>query len=221
MNGLTIAALFIILAAMIYGYFRGFVRVVFSLVSMVLMIVLISWGTPYVAALIKDHTGLHANIQESAADNMRGRVQGPEDAAAETGMPALIQNQIASNMGQAIENSGVYDAVGAYTANWVVSGIAFFITLALAGILLRFVVGFLDLFTKIPIISGINRICGMAIGLVLGLVFVYLLLFLAVIISPSHMGQQMIASIEESMLLRFLYNNNGILYLLNGSVSTI
>ena len=45
MNGMLITVLVLLAGFMILGYWRGFVRIVLSLVSMVLLIALVSWST--------------------------------------------------------------------------------------------------------------------------------------------------------------------------------
>lgn len=225
MNGLLITVIIIFAFSALYGYSRGFIRIVFSLLSMILVLVLVSWITPYTTDFLKENTKLYDTLQEKctervqikAMENMDDSMQQPQDITiAGIKLPEVLQKefleQTANNL---LEETGVYQQAGSYLADWMLKGITFFIVFILVNIILRLIVGILDLIAKLPVIKGVNRLLGLLAGLIQGLLIVWLLLFFVTIFCTNTFGQQMLVYIEESNLLTFLYHNNGVLLLLN------
>ncbi len=228
MNIFLIAVLIILIGSMIWGYCKGFIRIAFSLVSMILMIVLVSWATPYITDILKEKTSIYedladkcsSKIQETAELKIEDELDEEESAGKETledvQLPKLWVEQILEKAGdtvsQAVEESGIYRHAGEYMADWVLRGIAFFAAFCLVGIFLKFAVGMLDIVTKLPIIKGVNRLLGGIAGLVQGLLIVWLLMFLVAIACTTELGQTVLAHIEDSEFLTLLYQKNGIMY---------
>ena len=59
-----------------------------------------------------------------------------------------------------------------------------------------------------PVIGTVNRIAGFAVGFIKGMVIVWLLLALTSLFAASEIGQTMTAYINDSMMLKYLYENN-------------
>ena len=66
----------------------------------------------------------------------------------------------------------------------------------------------LDVFAKLPLLKQANKLVGMALGLVQGILLVWLFFALVTVISGTEFGQTMFRYINESKLLSFLYTNN-------------
>ena len=229
MNGLLIAVLVILIGAVFIGYRRGFVRIAFSLVAMLLTIVLVSLATPHVTSFLKDHTGVYESLTEKCtqavqlsaqknAEEQQDSLKGEQEVSG-IQLPALWVDQIlektGSSIDHALEESGAYRAVGEYLADWILRGIAFFVAFILVSIVLRLVVGLLDILTKLPVIKGVNHLLGGAAGLLQGLLIIWMLLFLVAIACTTRLGQTMLDCIGRSAFLTFLYQHNGLLYFFN------
>lgn len=235
MNIFLIVVLIILAASIIWGYWRGFVRIAFSLVAMILMIVLVSWATPYITDFLKANTTIYEElvercaqeIQDTAEEGMANTIEDTTgDLTAETKkvsdniqLPQLWMEQIMEKVGvtvsQNMENSGVYRQIGEYIADWILRGISFFAAFLLTAIFLKLVVGLLDIIAKLPLIKGVNRLLGGAAGLVQGLLIVWLILFFVTIACTTQFGTSMLQYINESKFLTYLYQHNGIIYFIN------
>lgn len=231
MNGFFIAALIIIIGSMVWGYWRGFVRIAFTLVSMILVIVLVSWATPYMADFLKENTSIYESLAQKSAQQIQAAAENTmQNTLENTNSPGGIQmegmnlpklwaeeflNKTGGVIQEVAEDSGIYQQAGEYIADWALRGIAFFVAFFLISILLKLVVGLLDIVTKLPLIKGLNRFFGGVAGLLLGLLIVWLLLFLVAITCTSQWGRIALGYINDSPFLSFLYHNNGILYLLH------
>ena len=229
MNILLIAVLVIFIGSVFIGYRRGFVRIAFSLVTMLLTIVLVSLVTPHVTDFLKEHTGVYDSLAEkctqavqlsarNSAEEQPDTTEGEQELSG-LQLPALWVDQIlektGSSIDQALTESGAYRAVGEYLADWIFRGIAFFVAFILVTIVLRLVVGLLDILTKLPVLKGLNHLLGSVMGLLQGLLIIWLLLFLVAIACTTKVGQTMLGYIGQSQFLTFLYQHNGILYFFN------
>ena len=226
MNVLLIAVLVILLGAVGLGYKRGFIRIAFSLVSMVLVILLVSLVTPPVTGFLKEHTTIYADLSTMCAERIQQSFGQPSDSVGEAAggeaieglkLPKVWADQLVEKAGgalnQAAEESGVYQYVGDYIADWILRGIVFLTAFVVVSIVLRLVVGLLDLVAKLPLIKGANKLLGSAAGLVQGLLIVWVLFFLIAVACTSRLGQTLLGNIEDSAFLTFLYEHNGLLYL--------
>ena len=58
MNWLLILVVLLVAGNIVWGFFRGFLRVVYSMAAWILILVFVTFATPYVADWMTEHTGL-------------------------------------------------------------------------------------------------------------------------------------------------------------------
>lgn len=222
-----IVVLVILAAFTAWGYWRGFIRVAFSLAAVLIMTVLVSWLAPYMNQFLQEHTPLQeritekcvATIQEMSQDTIQSEAEERLDGANSQGisLPGQWSEQLAQMaagaMDDALAGSGIYQQVGAYLADLILRGISFGLTFLLVGLILKIIIRLLDVVARLPVLKGINRFFGAAAGLVEGLLVVWVLLFVVTLACTSSWGQQAMAGIRQSEFLSFLYHYNGIVYL--------
>ena len=73
MNWLFWIVVAIIVFFAIRGWNRGLLRILYSLISVVLLIGLISYATPYVTSYIKENTGVYTILQERCTQALKNR----------------------------------------------------------------------------------------------------------------------------------------------------
>ena len=217
MNWLLIIVLAIILFCAVHGWMRGLLRILYSLVSIILMVGLIAYATPHISSFVKENTGVYTSIQEKCTDAIREKAETgiensvkPENATGNS-FPDKISSYIMSAGENALEESGVYEAMGSKTADWILGGIAFFLALILALIVVNLIGKALDIVNKIPIIKGINRTLGIFAGLFQGFLIVWLLFLFLALIAGTSLGEVGIQYINENLFLKYLYYNNALL----------
>ena len=72
----------------------------------------------------------------------------------------------------------------------------------------KWLVGMLQLFTKLPLVHGINKLSGLLLGIAEGFLAVWLILYLIQVNGGSLFGIDAAASIQENTFLNFLYVHN-------------
>lgn len=221
------AVVLIILAGFtLHGYIKGFVRVIFSLVSIILTIGLASWLSPYVSEVL-EKTLVYENIQEKCVESIKGKVQNEVGQDVENQEPIQIagielpkewQEIITQKAAQAtdgvLEQSGIYQEIGNYVAGIIINMIACVLTFIIVLLILRILVNVLDLVAKLPVLSAMNRLGGVVAGAAEGILIVWLMFFIITLCKSSEMCQGLLNDINQSAFLKLIYENNLIEYIL-------
>lgn len=226
MNWLLIVVLLVLIAYTVRGYRRGMLRVLYSLFSLVVTILFVAWTTPYISRIIKENTQIYQKIEEKCEESIREKTQTQiteeteqdADILEEYGikLPEALENMLSDKIQEGsddfLESSGAYTAMAEHLAQLAVDGIAFFTALIICAILLHILGGLIDVVSMIPVLKGINRILGLAAGLLQGLIMVWLFLYLVTVIQAFPVGQELLALVQESTFLTRLYQNNLVVY---------
>ena len=228
MNELLIAVGVIFLICLIVGFVRGFIKIVASLAVTIATIILVMFLSPYVSNAILEHTPLEKKVQEYCAGLLTSEEQEP--ASAEefrendytreeqismiegAKLPGVFQKLLLDN-----NNSEIYETLGVktfgdyicrYFAKLIADILGFLLTFLVLTIVARIVVYVFGFIEKLPIIGGFNRVAGGALGLVTGLIFVWVLFVAITLLYRTDFGMNCFKNIEESQILTFLYDNN-------------
>lgn len=112
-----------------------------------------------------------------------------------------------------LQQSGAYDTISAQLTNAIMTGLSFY-SIFLLGIVAYIVRHIIRKIERVPVIGTVNRIAGFAVGFIKGMVIVWLLLATTSLFAASEIGQTMTAYINDSMMLRYLYENNPVIKLI-------
>lgn len=232
MNGVLIAVVMVILLGAFNGYRLGFLRVIYSLVSWILVFAFVTGATPYITKYIEEETSIQKTIEEKCLSYIEESAQKKaEEQAAEAievgegkqaelkdlgiDLPEAVISRFsttaAQTAGEVLENSGIYDEIAKGISHFIIEGIAFFVALVIISILSRYLLSILNLVSHLPVIHGINKILGIFVGLFKGLVIVWIAFYIIALCCTSELGGQLLTYIKEDTFLMYLYNNNLVL----------
>ena len=228
MNELLIAVGVIFLICLIVGFARGFIKIVASLAVTIATIILVMFLSPYVSNIILEHTPLEKKVQEyctglltsgekettSAEEFRKAEYTREEQISMIEGaeLPDVFQKLLLDN-----NNSEIYKNLGVetfgdyacrYFAKLIADILGFLLTFLVLTIVARIVVYVLGFIGDLPIIGGFNRVAGGALGLVTGLIIVWVLFVAITLLYQTDFGMNCFKNIEESRILTFLYDNN-------------
>ncbi len=184
MSWMLIIVIIIFLLAIFRGWRRGLLRILFSLVSIIFLIWLFSALNPYISAFLKEHTGLYDRIETWC-----------ESSGSSSGLGLIAGSA-----------SGT-------TADWILKGITFLVTLIVALIIVFIIFRLLRLVNRIPVIGKVNRALGLVGGALEGYIVVCLVFLFVSLIAGTQVGGALTEEIESNALLSFLNNNNILLNL--------
>ena len=237
MNWLLILVVLLVAGNIVWGFFRGFLRVVYSMAAWILILVFVTFATPYVADWMTEHTGLDTRIEKNCKEKLQNAVAGEEKSTEEISdiladdilegrdgiragfikMPANVWNQIGDTHKLAdgwMEQSGLYNTIASKASSLAMKAIAFVIVMLITVIAFHLIATAIDLVAKLPVIGEINHMLGGIAGLIKGLLLVWLVFAFAAMGAATEAGSVVIDAVYQSEILQWLYENNLILTIL-------
>lgn len=231
MNLLTIIILLVLLVFAINGYMRGFARTLTSLLFFVFSGVLVYYSTPYVSSFLKTQTPVYHFVESKCETLVEDAIMDKLDEetqkfAQQSDVPRKDQNKIIKSLPipkelqtQLLDNNNSYtyanmavqtfsEYISTYLADMILNMLTYFISFNLVSIALHVVARALRIMTRLPILRGVNRMCGGALGFVKGICIVWLFFLVVAICSNTEIGSQLLSMIKESPILKFLYESN-------------
>ena len=217
---LGIAVLALIAAACIMGFRKGFVKEIVSVFFMLISFLLVWAVNPYVNTFVKEYTPVYDTIQDKCQTMVSEQIGNKKTLDKEE------QNQVMENMelpdllkNSLVENNTAetyrYLAVSTFTeyisdslAVMAVNGISFLISFVLSAAVIKLLGFILNVLTKLPVINGINKIAGAAVGGIKCIIFIWIAFLVLTLLCNTTLGQQGMALIQQDAFLNFLYSQN-------------
>lgn len=232
MNWLLIIVIGILIGFVIEGYCKGFVRIAFSLLAMIVTLAFVTVATPHLTTYLEDNTTWDEAITEKCLEHVRSaseervndhideQVEQQAEAAEQSGLslPEKWLDQLADSGSNAVndimEQSGIQETIAQNLAHFIMTGISFFIALIFISLVLHLIIRALDLVTKLPVIKHVNRTLGVMVGAVKGFLVVWIFLYFISLTCTSSFGIRMLDYINQSPFLTLLYEHNVLMQIL-------
>lgn len=217
---LSLAAGIFLLAMMLYGHYRGFIRIGVALLSLVVNIACVRLATPYLTSFLMKNTELQQNMAKMIMNTigLEEQLAGVQLPAQQRMMieqlkiPFQIKDLLLENNNTEIYRLlGVdtfFDYMGTYLAGIVLNLVASVILFTVIHWLLRLLVRWLNLIARLPLISGFNHIAGAVLGGVQGLLWLWGGCILVNLCSSTSWAAAVFQQIQSSFWLSYLYQNN-------------
>ena len=218
-NWLSIAAAVYLAAMVLIGHYRGFIRMAVSAVALVVTLVAVNIAVPQVTSYLRNNTEVYQTVEEAVRQAIGMDESADADTPAvqrqkieELELPELFKAELLEN-----NNHEVYSLMGVDTFSRYVTGYLVSQIMNLAVYILLFIVIFgaleiiakcLDIVARLPILSGVNKLAGAALGGAEGLIFLWLAFLLITAFSTTEWGMHLNRMIGSSSWLSFLYDNN-------------
>lgn len=219
------------LVLMLVGYRKGLVGIALSLSATILAVILVAFVSPLISNVIITYTDIDDQISESfveyilANENVvykideKVEVYDEVQAVADIQLPEVLSEKILENnnvnMYEMLGVTNFYEYVGRYIANWIIKIATFVITMIAVLIFMKMFVFSLLAVTKIPIINEVNKVGGLILGGMSGILILWLFFIMA---DLMHQMQWSISFLEDVMSHKFLevlYKSNPIMNLIS------
>lgn len=237
MNWLLIIVILVLAGNIVWGFSKGFLRVIYSMLAWIAILVFVTWATPYVANVLTEKTNIDNRIElnlderlhELVIGDTNGQKEDREPDAQNPGqgkknyrdlqmkLPDVVTNKLFDTnkiADQILEGSGAYDVVAGRATDLAMRVISFVLVLLIAVISFHLLSVVLKVVEKLPLIGGINRLLGLFAGLVKGILIIWLAFAIIAMAGTTDIGIALISYIYESPLLIWVYENNFVLTLL-------
>lgn len=237
-NWLEIVIGVFLLGMVLYGHWRGLIRLAISMLALVITLVVVKFAMPYASGFIRQNTSVYewlADRVESAFQIKTLEEELSDDPASKLILEnPSVQRQLIENMDLPEEvkelliennNSEVYgllgvnafaEYVGNYLAGLLLNTLGFVLLFLAVYIALRLLAGALNLVAELPILSGINHLAGALLGGIHGLIFVWIFFLLSALFSKTEWSALVMDQIRQSPWLSLLYRYNLIARLILG-----
>lgn len=218
-NWFSIAAGIYLLAMVLHGHHRGFIRLAVSMVALIVSMTIVHAAMPQVTGYLKEHTSIQQSLSENMkkavgmdVENGQGIPSAQRQIIEELKLPQNVKDLlIENNNNEVYELLGVdrfVDYIGGYLSDMILNSIGFVLLFGLVYALLRLAMSWLDIIARLPILSGMNKIAGAFLGGIEGLLFLWLFFLVVTAFSSTDWGYAIILQIEKSSWLSLLYTNN-------------
>lgn len=130
-------------------------------------------------------------------------------------LPQSIKDQM-----ETFNNENGYQKLGAtdfgsyiinYFASLIMNILAYVVTLFVVWLIIRLILGALSVFRHLPIVGTADRLLGLLLGLIQGVLIVWTLFLVLSLFATTQVGSILMSEINASPFLSFLYNINPLL----------
>lgn len=226
MNWLLMVVVGIIIYYGVQGKRRGFIRTIFSLCSLMIALVLTYTLSPYISKTLHNNdkvyqyisTTVDKVIKAEKEDTVSNQVEYIEGLK----LPKSLKKALIENNNKEVYTAFAVKSFGDYVNNYlvylVINAMSFVITLFLIRILLLIMANGLDVLSKLPLINGLNKSAGLLVGILHGLIVIWVLCIVLTSFSGTAWGMELYSQINMSQILTVIYDNN---LLLKGITSIV
>lgn len=207
---ILIGVIVILALSALYGYKRGFVHIVLSMVAMLVTFILAGLLTVPVSAMIKSATPLYDHIEKSVSE-LVAENNVDINSISNLGLPKNIEEKIMEGAGEALGNFNEY--IVDTLSDMLLKALTFFGLIIVIYIIVRIVIVICDFISKLPVINSINKTGGLVVGIAQGLLVVWIACLVVTAFSDKSWAQEVFRQINGNPLLTFIYDNNPIIYI--------
>ncbi len=208
-----------LLAMVLYGHYKGFLRLIITFLALVMSVIVVQFAMPKVTEYLQNNTEVYKTFGESLL-KMTDAESVMEDQYPSQQRDIIEQLKIPEQMKEALlenNNREIYkilrveeflDYVGTCLAGMIINLIGSALLFILVYIALRFLIHWLDLLARLPILHGMNQIAGAVLGGIQGLLMIWFFFWIIQICSEKSWTEMLLLQIKDSLWLTFLYENN-------------
>ncbi len=225
MNWSDYVVLGIIAVFGIIGLARGFVSSVFKVAAFFIAIIASVKFYP-VAADFLTGTPVYENIKRSILKNLTTGYQSALPVSGRTGgtaveavvgrlpLPGFLKQNLAEKIpgpGELFDVQSILGSISDELTKVIISILSLILLFFLIRLALYFIGLILQGLTKLPLLKQMDRLGGLALGMVEGLLMVYIISAVLMLFNSSPRFGQIFSVIDASVLARFFYENNFII----------
>lgn len=225
MNWLLLGVILVVVILAIVGWVVGFSKMMMSMVSIIVVLVVTFVFSPKVANILKEKEGVYNPIYEkvdSVINLSDGATTGKTAEEIINGLkvPQAIKDMILSNetfseyVGTEIETIEV--GINKSLTEMAIKALAFVGTFIASAIIMALLSILLKAISKLPVIHQIDSIAGAALGTLEGILAVWVFFVIVTLLGTTSVGITLLGMIEENSILSFIYDHNLITYFLMG-----
>lgn len=195
---LDLILILIIALFTVIGYKQGLIKSAIKIASFFIAIIVALVLYKPVSTLVINNTTIDDKIENTIIEKITPEGMKPED---EANISTKIPNAFIKEA-----NNSIKDIAETITTK-IIEVCTVLILYIIARIILKFISALATIIEKIPILKQFNKLGGTLFGILKGLLIVYSILAVLYLISPI-LKENTTKKIDESIITKFMYNNN-------------
>ena len=219
LNPLDIAAAAVILVFMVFAGRRGLIKSLYGLLSFFLAIFLVNLLYPFVASFLRQvpfFQNWGGNTLAAEAFDYTSK-SGENLFISSLNLPEfvkffLIENNNPDTYGL-LSASGLGDYIALFLSNMLVNIIAMLLSFIVIYAGLKLIGKLLDVVARLPVISAFNRLGGLVIGFLQGVLALWIAFTVITLFLSRPYFAEFLKLVEMSDMAAVLYENNFILHM--------
>ena len=225
MNWLLIIVFAIIVINALIGRKVGLIKIVFSLFSFIVALLLTTWISPTVNDILVKNESFYQKTSLKVEDILFSEGESTDNIQSKDEktiidnlpLPKAIKETLEENKEKQEINIKSY--ITSHVTKIVINALAFVLTFVVIFIGLWVLSIVLNIISKLPILSQINKIAGLFVGGVQGLIIVWIFFVVLTFLGSSEWGVKAFEQINSNSILTFLYDKNVLLDIVMGAVN--
>lgn len=239
-NWLEVVTAVYLVGMVLYGHYRGFIRLAVSAAALLITLVGVRFLVPEITNWMKTNTSVYEAIRENVEEAVgfngftgeEEETEGPENGKAQERMeieqmaiPDQLKKLLIDN-----NNSEVYESMGVslfreyvsgYLADIIIRTGVFLLLFFVIYLVLHVVVVWLDLIARLPILYGMNKLAGAILGGAEALIFIWVACLGFTALSGTEFGGAVMKQLDASAWLSWIYDHNMLSYLVLGMIHSL
>lgn len=216
-NWLLAGVAVIFIACCYHGYRCGLVKMLFSVATFLITVVLVRFLAPVGVQLLKTNDTIYNSIKAPVEKMLDEKIDGTiktEEVLESCSLPEDVRKDILKAAdGMGVSQFDIFTPeVRGVTADCitlkVIDLIAYVVLFLFINIGLRIIGVILERFSKLPGIRGVNKLAGMGVGVIEGIVFIWIAFVIITIFPATDWGRWCFEMIGSSKILSVLYAKN-------------
>ncbi|SDB52953.1 Colicin V production protein [Pseudobutyrivibrio sp. YE44] len=212
-NPILIIFILLMLFCMIRGARKGMLRLIYGVISWVLLLIFVNMACDYISDYLNVNTSIPTMVQEQISTRLNEKYEASEETKQGSGMDGvmeLVPKPIKEGFDETIHKSveATIQLISTELSETAVKGIAFIISVAV-GVLLLFILDKLIVFIgELPGIDTVNSLLGIITGFAEGLMLTWLFMYLADCFPTTIYGQFIISNTTSNSFMDYVYQIN-------------
>lgn len=215
---MDLIVILIIAVPAIIGYRKGFIYACIGFLPVVVSFFGVKIISPICSKFLRK-TALFDFFKENVYEGLNlGSLLGEKTEQSQTvlidqmNIPDFLKSALLENNNSVVhslfQTEKLQDYIASYFANICLNIISIVFVAVVLYIIMKLFLGALNIVSKLPIISTVNRICGLAIGGAKGIFVVWFVGIILMFFYYNEAFQQFFILLEKSHVTMFLYHHN-------------
>lgn len=203
---LDLIILLIIISSLLLGYKRGLINTAAGAVGFLIALILSFTLNNALMGFLKNNTPIYSSINKSVEETVRTLVDGEKSNNTEENSLIKFVNEIKNANPEFKEN--LIKTNSEKITNMIMKTVSFMLIYILVSLIVSILTTMLNGIFSLPLLDIVNNLGGLAINGIVTLLKIEVILVIINLLSPLSFMKGLIDVINQTTLIKFLYENN-------------